>query len=247
MRGNASLNLDGLGGSPRRWRTSRRQLRGEEARRLDRVDGERDRDLHAAHVAERPGAAALGVTGRAPLLCYLWESAAHGAAVIPGRSVAGDPGFARKRGSMRRRWPVRQESTGAAFSCIACAVRFWSGAIRQIRRRPKTHSSLQSPSRSSRRRAVSSCAQRSRWRSSITQRTDPRTLTPCSRLRSRAFRRPRNFPRSRKRKCSSQLWRHEPVERAGDLRVWHRAADRECPLISSVAKLGAVGCLPIPV
>jgi hypothetical protein len=39
---------------------------------------------------------------------------------------------------------------------------------------------------------------------------------PYSRLRSRAFRRPRNFPRLNKRKCSSQRWRHEPIEGAGD-------------------------------
>jgi hypothetical protein len=37
-----------------------------------------------------------------------------------------------------------------------------------------------------------------------------------ARLRSRAFRRPRNFPRLNKRKCSSQRWRHEPIARAGD-------------------------------
>jgi predicted ATPase len=37
-----------------------------------------------------------------------------------------------------------------------------------------------------------------------------------ARLRSRAFRRPRNFPRLNKRKCSSQRWRHEPIEGAGD-------------------------------
>jgi hypothetical protein len=34
----------------------------------------------------------------------------------------------------------------------------------------------------------------------IILRTDPRTPMLCSRRRSRAFRRPRNFPRSRKRK-----------------------------------------------
>jgi hypothetical protein len=87
-----------------------------------------------------------------------------------------------------------------------------------------------------RRRGVSSCARRSRWRSSITQRTNPRTLMPCSRLRSRAFRRPRNFPRSRKRKCSSPRWRHEPIEGAGDFHFWHVAAmpvsRRSGPLLS---------------
>jgi hypothetical protein len=34
----------------------------------------------------------------------------------------------------------------------------------------------------------------------ITQRTNPPTPPPCSRLRSRAFRRARNFPRPRRRK-----------------------------------------------
>jgi predicted negative regulator of RcsB-dependent stress response len=66
--------------------------------------------------------------------------------------------------------------------------------------RPRMHSSLQSPSRSSRRCVVLSCARRSRWRSSIIQRTDPPMAMSRSRLCSQAFRRPRNFPKLNKRK-----------------------------------------------
>jgi hypothetical protein len=70
-------------------------------------------------------------------------------------------------------------------------------------------SSRQSLLRSSRRHGVSSCARRSRWRSSITQRTDPPTPMRCLRQRLGAFRRPRNFPRSRKHKRSSPRLRDE--------------------------------------
>ena len=48
----------------------------------------------------------------------------------------------------------------------------------------------------------------------IIPRTVPRTLMPCSPLRSRAFRRPPNCPRSRKRKRFSARRRREPVEEA---------------------------------
>jgi len=58
------------------------------------------------------------------------------------------------------------------LSCIAAAARFCSSAIRRIQRRPRMRCTRQSPSRSSRRRAVLSYARRSRWRSSITQRPD---------------------------------------------------------------------------
>jgi hypothetical protein len=56
------------------------------------------------------------------------------------------------------------------------------------------------------------------WHHCIIPRADPWTLILCSHLRSRAFRRPRNFPRSRTRKCSSPHWRHEPIKGAGDFR-----------------------------
>jgi hypothetical protein len=56
-------------------------------------------------------------------------------------------------------------------------------------------SSPQSPSRRSRRRAVLSFAQFSIWQDCINPRAVPLTLMPCWRLPSRAFRRPRNFPR----------------------------------------------------
>jgi hypothetical protein len=52
----------------------------------------------------------------------------------------------------------------------------------------------------SRRGAVLSCAQLWIWHDFTIPRAVPGTPTHCSRLRSRAFRRPRNFPRSRKRK-----------------------------------------------
>ena len=50
---------------------------------------------------------------------------------------------------------------------------------------------------SSRRREASSCARRCRWRSFINRPTAPPTPTPCSRPRSKVFRRRRNFRRSR--------------------------------------------------
>jgi hypothetical protein len=61
---------------------------------------------------------------------------------------------------------------------------------------------------------ILSCAQLSIWHDFIIPRTVLRTLMLCSRLRSRLFHRPPNFPRSRKRKRFSVCWRHEPIERA---------------------------------
>ena len=81
---------------------------------------------------------------------------------------------------------------------------------------PRKHSLLQSPSRSSRRRAVLSCAQLSIWHD-FNSTSRPGDAQPCSRPRSRAFRRPRNFPRSRKRKRFSRRWRDELIEGAGRL------------------------------
>src|SRR6516162_9937522 len=77
------------------------------------------------------------------------------------------------------------------------------------------HSSLQSPSRSSRGRAASSCARRYRWRGFIRVQTAPPTLVPRSLPRWKVFYRPRNFPRSRKRKRFSPRWRDELIEGSG--------------------------------
>jgi hypothetical protein len=98
---------------------------------------------------------------------------------------------------------TRQDNTGATRSCTACVARFCSSAIPRIRRPPRRHSSRQSLSLKRRRRAVSSCLQLSIWRDFIISLAAPRMLTPCSRLRSRAFRRLQNSPRSKRReRCS---------------------------------------------
>ena len=59
-------------------------------------------------------------------------------------------------------------------------------------------SSLPSPPRNNKRRGASSCARRCRWPRSINPPGVPRTPTPSSWPRSKASRRRRNFPRSRK-------------------------------------------------
>ena len=104
-----------------------------------------------------------------------------------------------------RRWrsQKRRESTGPTLSCTASAARFCSKRIRRIRRRRRKPSSPPSPSRNSRRQRASSCARRCRWRSFINRPTAPPTPMPCSRPRSKVFRRRRNFRRSKRRKrCS---------------------------------------------
>ena len=85
-------------------------------------------------------------------------------------------------------------SAGSLRKRTASAARFCSSAIRRTQRRPRKHSSPPSPSRNSRRRGASSCARRCRWRSFINRPAAPPTRTPFSRLRSKAFRRRRNFP-----------------------------------------------------
>ena len=97
-------------------------------------------------------------------------------------------------------------------------------------RRQRMHSSRRSPSRSSRGRAVLSCALLSVWHGSIIRLAVPRRLMPCSRLRSRAFRGHPNFPRSRKRKRFSPRWRHEPLSRHDRPRP--RGASAMCPMTS---------------
>ena len=81
-----------------------------------------------------------------------------------------------------------------------------SGAIRQIRRRPRKRSSLPSPSRNSREPRASSCAPRCRWRSFINRPIAPPTPTPYLHPRSKVFRRRRSCQRSRKHNSSLALW-----------------------------------------
>ena len=77
----------------------------------------------------------------------------------------------------------------------------------------------QSPSPSSKPRAASNCARRSRSPSSINRPAAPPTPTPSSRPRSKAFRRRRKCPRSpRRRRCSRRSPRRTrsgPTRRSG--------------------------------
>ena len=86
------------------------------------------------------------------------------------------------------------------FFSTASAARFCSSATLQTRRRRRKPSLPRSPWRKSKKRGASSCAPPCHWLSFINQPSAPPTRMPCSRQRSKAFRRRRNFPRLRKRR-----------------------------------------------